>query len=106
MASRLRETTVRRPSLPLTAADEDGLADIRQSPELLTNLRSIAGVEIDLRSATESALLQAIFRAGLNSVREAAVQSGYAELGAQMQAASTQRRETARRRQPTWVDEE
>ena len=105
MATRLRETVVRRPSLPLSQADEAALSALREAPELLRSLAELSSIEIDLQSATESALLQAIFRAGLRSVSEAALDRGYRELAAAELSEARSRRATARRRRPSWADE-
>ena len=106
MATRLREPAMRRPSLPLTESDLHALDSLRQAPDLLASLNEIAGTDIDLRSATESALLQAIFRAGLQSVTEAALDRGYRELAIQYQGAGDEPRAQARRRRPVWADEQ
>ena len=105
MATRLREPAVRRPSLPLTQSDLHALDSLRQAPDLLESLNEIAGTDIDLRSATESALLQAIFRAGLQSVTETALDRGYRELAMQNRGEGDEPRARARRRRPAWADE-
>ena len=105
MATRLREGASRRPSLPLSSADEDALRLLRESPEMLESLAEFAALEVDLRSATESALLQAIFRAGLRSISEAALARGYDELARQYETELEERYAFARRRRPSWADE-
>lgn len=105
MATRLQGRAVRRPSLPLTSADEADLAALKGSREMLDTLGQLAGLNIDLSSATESALLHAIFRAGFLGIRDAALSAGYSELASEAAADASARQAAARRRPPTWADE-
>lgn len=105
MATRLRHAAVRRPSLPLSPQDEAALRLVRKSDAQLQALAEFLDLDIDLRSATESALLQAIFRAGLRLLTESALLEGYEELARQLEPGSAERRAFARRRRPAWADE-
>jgi hypothetical protein len=66
---------VKRPSVPLTGRDLRDLELIRNSPEAMR----AAGVP---EGASEAALLAAALRAGLEHLREAAQEAGYAALAA------------------------
>ena len=105
MATRLQGRAVRRPSLPLTEADEHDLAELKDSPSLLQALSQMLDLDINLQSATEAAVLHAIFRAGLAHIRDAALEAGYAQLAAEQAEETAARRVLARRRRPTWADE-
>ena len=69
---------VKRPSVPLTSRDLRDLELIRNSPEVMR----AAGVS---EGASEAALLSAAIRAGLEHLREAAEDAGYAALAASYQ---------------------
>jgi hypothetical protein len=66
---------VKRPSVPLTRRDLRDLELIRNSPEAMR----AAGVP---EGASEAALLSAALRAGLEHLREAAEEAGYAAMAA------------------------
>jgi hypothetical protein len=102
MSNRMRDV-VRRPSLPLTAQDERDLARLRDSLPYRQVLSQLSGEEFDARTS-EGAFLHAIFEAGLNSVRSAAEEVGYAILAAD-QEEQTDKRAIARRRPPAWAEE-
>ena len=61
----------KRLSVPLTPSDLDDLELIRVSPERLSALSS----DVDVTS--EAALVHAVFKAGLERIREAAELAGY-----------------------------
>lgn len=110
MATRLRARVTRRPSLPLTARDESDLVVIRSSPSHQRALEDLARTPSgQTQTLSESALLHAIFEAGLDAVRAAAQEAGYAELADQMATeqrdGEVDRRAEARRRRPSWADE-
>jgi len=98
---------IRRPSLPLTAQDESDLDLIRSSPNHRRALEQLGG---DLAGVTESlsegALLHAVFEAGLEAVRLAAAEVGYAELAQQQRQDAGAQRAESRRRRPSWADDE
>ncbi len=85
---------VKRPSVPLTGRDLRDLELIRNSPEAMR----AAGVP---EGASEAALLSAALRAGLEHLREAAEEAGYAALAASYQDdPQEQAVEVAMRRRP------
>ncbi len=90
----------RRPSLPLTERDERDLASIRESPEYRRAFEEATG-EVDAASMSESAMLHALFEAGINVLRQRVQDEGYAELAHQQ----SEHRDAARRRRPSWADE-
>jgi hypothetical protein len=89
---------VKRPSVPLTRRDLRDLELIRNSPEAMR----AAGVP---EGASEAALLSAALRTGLEHLREAAEEAGYAALAASYQddpkeqavEAAMRRRQASRR---------
>ncbi len=112
MATRTPGRVVRRPSLPLTEQDEHDLALIRTSPgqfralvaqSKLADLVGEGGYVIS--DLTESAIIHAVFEAGLRAVRGDAEATAYAELAQQRDNDASERRATARRRTPAWADE-
>ena len=85
---------VKRPSVPLTSRDLRDLELIRNSPAAMR----AAGVP---EGASEAALLSAAIRAGLEHLREAAEDAGYAALAASFQDdPKEQAVESAMRRRP------
>ena len=101
MASRMSQTVTRRPSLPLTAADEADLALVKQSLPYQRALARLSGLP-DGVEITESVLLHAVFQAGLAAVKQLAEADGYERLAVADDAA---RRQLSRRRLPAWADE-
>ena len=96
----------RRPSLPLTAQDESDLDLIRSSPTYQRALEELGGGEQgEAGSLSEGALLHAVFAAGLDAIRLAAAEAGYAELAVQRVADAAAHRAENRRRRPTWANE-
>ena len=104
MTTRLRETAVRRPSLPLSANDERDLALLRTSAAHREALEQLSGEKVLHGTVSEAALLHAVFEAGLTAVREAAEDAGYAQLAAELTTHPVAKA-TARRRRPDWADE-
>lgn len=106
MAARMSAPVVRRPSLPLTAQDEEDLAALRSSPAFRRALEVVApsqpSADIELG---ESALLHAIFEAGLAIVRRTVEDEGYEQLASDYAFRASERRSVARRRPPSWADE-
>ncbi|MFZ5870585.1 MAG: hypothetical protein ACOYXW_08690 [Actinomycetota bacterium] len=106
MATRVRVPVTRRPSLPLTEQDERDLELIRTSPRYRAALANLSGTPDEaMTSVSEAALLHAVFAVGVDAVRVAAQEAGYAELAAQQSSESSARRAAARRRRPSWADE-
>jgi hypothetical protein len=107
MAKRLRGRVVRRPSLPLTEQDERDLEVIRSTPAYLRALldKVTPGEDVPADGLTESALIHAIFEAGLRTVRDDVQASAYAKWGDERARDTAARRQAARRRTPAWADE-
>jgi hypothetical protein len=106
MAVRLNEPAKVRKSLPLTERDLADLARLRgQTPER-DALCELAGIAVE--SVTEAALLHMIFAAGLRAIREKAEEHAYASAAADRLASgeAAEIRRIARRRRPTWADQE
>lgn len=104
MATRLQHKPVRRPSLPLTAQDEQDLALVREVGFHNDTMSERSGERVGA-DATESSLLHAIFRIGLKTFLDEIAAQGYAELAADKEYMDEMRR-IARRRRPSWADEE
>ena len=106
MTTRIQTPVLRRTSLPLTEQNEKDLLLVRDSSAYQRALENLSGrkiVELDLSA---SALMHAIFEAGIAAVRKEAELIGYAEIaGKQSESATAERRVQSRRRLPTWVDE-
>lgn len=106
MSSRMRESVVRRPNLPLTARDEDDLQQLRTSPGFRRALHRVAPGRPDADADLgEAVLLHAVFQAGLAAIRLAAEEDGYRQLAEQQAGESHERRAIARRRAPRWASE-
>jgi hypothetical protein len=69
-------------------------------------LSELAGVRVE--SVTEAALLNIIFSAGLRAIREQAEERAYTSAAAERVASgeAAEIRRTARRRRPSWTDED
>jgi len=91
-----------RKSLPLTEQDLADLAKLRRSVDHRQALAELSHRHID-DSVSEAALLQAVLEAGLRATQDRVEEEGYATLAQQIDTA--ERRQTARRRRPTWADE-
>lgn len=106
MATRFSEPMRARKSLPLTAADLAAVDRLRAPTMERDVLSELAGVRIE--SVTEAALLHIIFAAGLRAIREEAEQRAYGSAAADRLASgqANEIRRIARRRRPSWADEE
>ena len=104
--TRIRASVVRRPSLPLTEQDERDLARLRESALHREALARLSGAPEVTQEVSESALLHAVFEAGLAAVREASEEAGYAQLAVEIENETKSHRAAARRRRPSWVHEE
>jgi hypothetical protein len=105
MARRLNQPTERRTPLPLTARDLADLDKLRQpGPER----QALAGLAEALPDGetSEALLVHAVFAAGLRAVRESVENRSYAEAAAEKGASAPEDFQTARRRRPTWADED
>lgn len=106
MARRMNQTVVRRPSLPLTAADEADLAVLRQESAYQRALATLSRQPMpESGEVRESVLLHAVFAAGLAAVRQLAESEGYEQLAADYEADDADRRKLSRRRKPAWADQ-
>ena len=106
MKQYLGAAVVRRPSLPLTARDEEDLALLRSGPERRAHLARLSGEDVAAGDISESALLHAVLQAGLAAIQEAAEEAGYAQLAREQADGADGRRAEARRRTPTWAHEQ
>jgi ectoine hydroxylase-related dioxygenase (phytanoyl-CoA dioxygenase family) len=107
MAVRLNQPAKARKSLPLTERDLADLERLRgQTPER-DALADLAGVVV-VEGVTEAALLHMIFTAGLRAIQEKAEELAYASAAADRLASgeADEIRRIARRRRPSWADED
>lgn len=107
MATRLNQPAKARKSLPLTERDLADLERLRgQTPEREA-LADLAGIVV-VEGVTEAALLHMIFTAGLRAIHEKAEELAYASAAADRLASgeASEIRRIARRRRPSWVDED
>ncbi|MGI8522088.1 MAG: hypothetical protein ACR2K3_02090 [Nocardioides sp.] len=95
--------TSTRKSLPLSARDLHDLATLRGSTAHRVVLSDLAG-EIVTEASSDAAVLHAVWEAGIKAVRDRIEVEGYAEIaeGRDVQTA----RAAARRRRPSWADDE
>lgn len=99
VVTRFNRPTVRRSPLPLTDDDLADLARLRTAGPERDALAQLAPDELPDGQLTESALLHAVFEAGLRAIREAAEEQGYAELAAsESTAEAAEHRSILRRR--------
>jgi uncharacterized protein YnzC (UPF0291/DUF896 family) len=105
VATRFNEPARARKSLPLTERDLADLERLRQETPERAALSQLSGV--DVIDVTESALLHMIFVAGLHAISEKAEERAYAMAAADRRASgeADEIRHTARRRRPSWADE-
>jgi hypothetical protein len=106
VATRLSEPVKARKSLPLTQRDLADLERMRAPGPERAVLSELAGVRVE--SVTEAALLNIIFAAGLRAIREQAEERAYASAAAERLASgeAAEMRRIARRRRPSWADED
>lgn len=106
MATRLTEPVKARKSLPLTERDLADLERLRAPGPERAVLSEMAGVRVE--SVTEAALLNIIFAAGVRAIREQAEERAYASAAAERIASgeAAEVRRVARRRRPSWADED
>ena len=106
MARRMSLPVVRRPSVPLTATDEEELQALRVSPDMRRALGEIAPMHPALEEdVSEGVLLHAVLQAGFAALRVRIESDGYAALAEEYASASDTRRRMSRRRKPGWADE-
>ncbi|MBI3430069.1 MAG: hypothetical protein HY050_08480, partial [Actinobacteria bacterium] len=91
----------------LTEQNERDLSKIRESPSYQMALEQLSDIKIVYAKVTEAALLHAIFEAGIAAVWKKAEPVGYAEIASSLSEIELkQQRKDARRRRPSWSEEE
>jgi hypothetical protein len=107
LPSRLADPAKTRKSLPLSEQDLVDIARLREETPEREALSELVGVVI-VESVAEAALLRMIFEAGLRAIREKAEERGYASAAEDRRAGAEagEARRIARRRRPSWADEE
>jgi hypothetical protein len=105
MATRFDQPVVRRPALPLTERDERALALLRADTPEREALTRLAGAAIPV-DMSEGRLLHTLIDIAFMKVHEEVEASGYAELARQRVGTESDRRAVARRRPPSWAEEE
>ena len=107
MATRMNERAVRRTTLPLTARDERDLDAIRSAPEYQEAMAAALDLQPGERAdVTDSVMLHFIFTRGLQSIQEEIEAAAYDRAAEERRATSAARRAVARRRQPSWANED
>lgn len=106
MGSRLQAAVVRRPSLPITEHDATRLELIKESPELREALNLLIATPLPEGPVSESALLHAVFEAGLSATSSVVEEAGYAMIARSIDDSASQLKAEARRRAPSWAEEE
>lgn len=105
MATRLNEPTERRTPLPLTARDLEDLGRLREPGPQREALSALA-TALPEGDVSEALLVHAVFVAGLRAVREAAEAASYEADAADRHTRANADRAAARRRRPSWADED
>ena len=107
MASRMNQRPVRRSPLPLTERDIADLERLRTPGPTREALARVLPGELPEGDVTESALLHAVFKAGLRAIRETAEELSYAaDAAGETAAEAAEHRRILRRRRPSWADED
>ena len=95
---------VRRPSLPLTAADEAQLEVLRETASHRKALAQLSRQDFpDGRDVRESVLLHAVFGGGLAAVRQLAEAEGYGQLANEYATDDSHPSTPVSARQPAWA---
>ncbi len=108
MTTRFHLPVDRRVPLPLTTYDLARLELLKQSLQSRRALALLSDEPVDgeLTSPSEAALLHALVEAGWRALGHGVEDSGYAQVAAEQGPSAAQRRGDARRRQPTWANEQ
>ncbi len=70
-------------------------------------LEKLTGTKILDQEISSSALLHAIFEAGMSAIKKTAELEGYAQIASSISSTNIQQKKNeARRRRPTWADEQ
>ncbi len=103
MTTQELEAIPTRKSLPLTVRDMRDLERMQNSDRYRNALMHLSRENLPA-DASDARILHAVFTAGLTAVRQQVEEDGYAALAAQQDTAA--RRAEARRRRPSWADDE
>ena len=107
MATRIKSPVQRRSSLPLTQVNENDLETLRNSSSYQIALEKLSGTRIVDQEVSAAAMLHAIFEVGMSAIKETAELEGYAHIAEKQSSAEIEKdRKEARRRRPSWADEE
>lgn len=107
MATRITSPVQRRTSLPLTKQNESDISILLESAAYQRALEQLSGTKIIDQEVSTSALLHAVFEAGMSAVKSSAEMEGYSQIAEGISKASLQQqRKDARRRRPSWSAEE
>lgn len=106
MATRITSPVQRRTSLPLTKQNESDISALLESSTYQRALEQLSGMKIINQEVSTSALLHAVFEAGMSAVKSSAEMKGYSQIAEGISKASLQQqRKDARRRRPSWSEE-
>ena len=107
MTTRITSPVQRRTSLPLTERNESDISTLLESSAYQRALEQLSGTKIIDQEISTSALLHAVFEAGMSAVKASAEMEGYSQIAEGISKANPhQQRKDARRRSPTWSHEE
>lgn len=102
---RVNQPTARRTPLPLTARDLEDLQKLREPTPEREALNRLTGTPL-ADEVSEALLVHAVFVAGLRAIREAAEERAYAEAAGDKWESAEDDYRIARRRRPSWPDED
>lgn len=107
MVTRIKSPVQRRTSLPLTKRNESDISILLESSTYQRALEQLSGTKIIDQEVSTSALLHAIFEAGMSAVKSSAELEGYSQIAEGISKVNLQQqRKDARRRRPSWSEEE
>ena len=107
MTTRITSPVQRRTSLPLTEQNESDISTLLESSVYQRALEELSGRKIVDHEISTSALLHAVFEAGLSAVKKSAEMDGYAQIAEGISRNTfDQQHKQARRRTPSWSEEE
>jgi hypothetical protein len=107
MATRITSPVQRRTSLPLTKGNESDISILLESSAYQRALEELSGTKIIDQEVSTSALLHAVFEAGMSAVKASAEMEGYSQIAKGISKDKLQQpRKDARRRTPIWSAEE
>jgi hypothetical protein len=106
MGSSLEPAVVRSVLLPITESDEARLELLKSRAELSEALNQLIEVPLPAGPVSESALIHAVIEAGFGAARSLADEIAYAMIAVTPGETASQRQAEARRRQPSWVEDD